>query len=124
MITHRLRWEYATPGLSNVTELTASDEGENNRDVVVPANSTDLLVAYTLDYSQCKGFFLLADANMTIETNSSSAPAQTITLTANVPVAWMTGAGVCPITADVTALYVTSVAGGNLTIRSLIDATV
>lgn len=93
-------------------------------DVVVPALSTDYLVAYELDYSQCKGVFILADAAMTIETNSGSAPAQTISLTSGVPVAWMYGAGTCPITADITALYVTSTAGGNLTIRTLVDATV
>ena len=93
-------------------------------DIVVPALASDYLVAYELDYSQCKGIFILADTTMTIETNSGGSPAQTIALTAGVPVAWMYGSGVCPITADITALYVTSTAGGNLTIRTLVDATV
>lgn len=122
--THTLAWSYATSGDAVNSQLAATAESETRMDVAVPASSTDLLVAYTLDFSQCKGFFLLADAAMTVETNSSSAPDQTFTLAANVPVAWVDGDGTCPVTDDITAIYVTSAAGGTLKIRSLVDPTV
>lgn len=123
-ITHTLNWTYTAGGASQSASLSASSEAEVNLDVVIPESSTDKLVAYVLDYSQCKGLYIEADAAMTIETNSGSAPGQTIELVAGVPTVWIYGGGTCPITVDVTALYVTSVAGGNLTIRTLVDATV
>ena len=123
-ISHQLTWSYTAPGLSSNATVTASSESEQNLDVVIAALASDFLVAFTLDYSQCKGFFLLADAAMTIETNDGGSPAQTFTLAAGVPTAWIDGAGTCPVTTDITALYITSTAGGNLTIRSLSDATV
>lgn len=123
-LTHSLTWNYNASGLNTGASLTATSEQEINMDVVIPALSTDYLIAYALDYSQCKGLFIIGSAAMTIETNSSSAPAQTISLAAGVPVAWMYGSGTCPITADVTSLYITSTAGGTLTIRTLVDATV
>ncbi len=124
MFTHTLNWQYTASGNTESQNLTVQADGEDNRDITVAALAADYLVAYVLDYSQCKGVFILADADMTLETNSSSAPDQTISLTANVPVAWVYGAGTCPITADITSLYVTSTAGGTLKIRTLVDSTV
>ena len=123
-ITHSLSWSYSAAGIAKAAALSASSEGETNLEVVIPALSTDYGVAYVLDFSQCKGFFLLADAAMTVETNSGGAPGQTFSLTAGVPVAWIYGSGTCPVTVDVTALFVTSTAGGNLTLLRLVDATV
>lgn len=121
---HTLSWSYTTPGGQVATQLAVTAEAEHNLDVTIAALASDALVAYALDYSQCKGFFMVADAAMTVETNSSSAADQTFTLAANVPVAWANGAGTCPVTTDITALYVTSTAGGTLKIRTLIDPTV
>jgi|GEM_PF-3368687 len=122
-ITHTLQWSYSTPGRTSSQSLSASNEGEDNRDIVVAANATNYQVAYALTVAKCQGFFMVADAAMTVKTNSTSAPDQTFTLAAGVPVAWMTGAGACPVTVNVTTLYITSVPGGNLTILTLIDAT-
>lgn len=124
-ITHTLAWNYTASNAATSANLSASSESEQNLDIVVPALSTDYQVAFVLDYSQCKGFFIMADATMTVETNATDAAGgQTISLTSGVPVAWIYGSGTCPITADITKIYVTSTAGGNLTIRSLVDATV
>lgn len=125
MFTHTLNWQYTASGNTESQNITVTADGEDNRDITVAALATDYLVAYALDYSQCKGLFILADADMTLEINSSSAPDQTISLTANVPVAWVYGGfGSCPITAVTTSLYVTSTAGGTLKIRTLVDSTV
>lgn len=123
-MTHTLSYSYSTGGSAAVTAVSATAEEETNLDLTVPASSTNMLTAYVLDVSQCKGFFMVADADMTVKTNSSGSPAQTFTLTAGTPIAWIYGSGTCPVTSDVTALYITSAAGGLLTIRSLIDPTV
>lgn len=123
-IIHSLSWSYTASGNVTSASLSTSSESEQNLDLIIPASSTDYAVEYAVDVSQCKAVFLVADADMTLETNSGGSPTQTISLTAGVPVAWITGAGTNPLTSDITSLYVTSTAGGNLKIRTLIDATV
>jgi uncharacterized protein (UPF0276 family) len=85
---------------------------------------TDQEVAFVLDVSQCKGFYMQSDVALTVETNSSSAPAQTFSLSAGVPLDWIFGDGNCPVTIDVTKLFITSVSNGTLKLRALVDPTV
>lgn len=123
-ITHTLNWTYSAAGLTTTASATVESEAEYNLDVAL-TNPSDALVAFELDYSQCKAFFLLSDVDCTVETNAANhAGGQQFDLKAGVPVAWMYGMGTCPVTADITALYVTGTGDVNLTIRSLSDATV
>ncbi len=105
--------------------ITAGQEIAMEESIPIAA---DNLVAFTLDVSQCKAFFMVADQNLTVETNANNAAGgQTITLTANVPFFWQTNSGItCPLTPDITALYVTnaSAAVATLKIRCLVDPTV
>src|SRR3990170_666622 len=50
--------------------------------------TTDGLVALTLDVSQLKAIYLESDEDVTLETNSGAAPANTISLAANIPQIW------------------------------------
>lgn len=124
--THSLQWAYSTAGSRNAATVEATSEEELNLDVVIPALADAKTVAYQLDVTQCRGVFILADAAMTVYTNADGgAGGQTLALTAGVPIAWITGGpGTCPLTVDITGLFVDCTAGGNLTIRTLIDATV
>lgn len=63
--------------------------------------------------------FLTADGVLTVKTNSTSSPGDTITTVANKPVILRNG-GAWPATsfaADVTKLYVTNATGGTVTLR-------
>jgi hypothetical protein len=86
---------------------------------------TDTLVALTLDVSQVKSAYIVADTAMTLETNSSGSPANTLTLVAGLPYVWYTNKyDSFKLTTDVTALYVTNAAAGRLQMEFLVDPTV
>jgi hypothetical protein len=126
-LTHRIiRTFIGTNGTQITAEMSQSAGQELNVSEVIPALSSDLLVALTLDVSQIKSLYIKATGGaMTLETNSGGSPANTITLAANGVEEWQTGDNRAnPLTTDVTALYVTSTAGGTLEIRVLIDPTV
>jgi hypothetical protein len=63
-----------------------------------------------------KSFMLLATADMTIKTNSSSSPGNTINLKANLPLNWAASNGYFanPFTVDVTSLFVSCTASARL----------
>jgi len=91
-------------------------------------NGTDQLVAYEMDISQLKTFVIWSSGgDMTVETNSSSAPDDTFNLTDGVPVFWsanMQGSPAIPLSADITSLYVTNTGTATLEVRALFDPTV
>jgi len=60
--------------------ITASSPG--GFDVDVPDGSVDFLIHCPVDVSMIKGFILLSDKNVTVETNSGSVPDDTIVLVA------------------------------------------
>lgn len=106
------------------TTLTYSAVQEISESI---ANSTtDGLVNWTCDYSTLRFLLIKSDQAITIETNSGSTPDDTFSIAANIPFAWYYNSGItCPITADITAAYVTNASGSaaNLTIISMTDAT-
>lgn len=62
--------EYATPG------------------VTVPATSTDYEIDVTMTFANAKAYALVADQDCTVKTNSTSSPAETLTLKANQALVW------------------------------------
>lgn len=125
-ISHNLTYAWAQ-GSNSLSKTKSSTGGaEANISESISANQTDLLIAYVLDVSQLKSIFMLATADMTLETNSSSVPGTTIALKANEPYMWHSNSPQAnPFGAtDVTALYVTNTTAGDLDIRALVDPTV
>lgn len=111
--------ETVTTGLQVVLSLSGDD--------AVPEDTTDKLVACVLDVSQIKAFFMKCDRDILIETNSGSAPGNSISLKAGKAVIWSLNCGLAnPLTVDVTALYLTLAAGedANLELRFAVDPTV
>jgi hypothetical protein len=91
---------------------------------VTIASATDALINVAFPYATIKAIALSCDVAVTLETNSSSSPSQTIALVANVPNMWIYGGpGSNPITVDVTKIYATAAAAGTLKIRVLYDPT-
>jgi hypothetical protein len=98
---------------SNSTEtVTGSMEKNIDKSVAV---GTDTLYAYTLDRSILQSLCLYSDVALTIKTNSSGSPTDTIVLVAGEARMWSLaygGLSLCPITANITALYITNASGG------------
>lgn len=85
-------------------------------DPVVQGAVTEFTIS--IDVSAVKGFMIVCDRDVIIETNSSGAPDDTINLLANKPYVW-TDDDYNPflLTADVTSIFATLAAGANATLR-------
>jgi hypothetical protein len=109
------------PGLTGIA--TTQSDAVDKRQVELPANSTNKEVDITIDVSALKGIVLLADAAVTVKSNSSTEPDDNFDLGAGRDLSWITGQGDAPFSADVTKLYLTSEAGGNVNIWVYKDST-
>lgn len=94
----------------------------------IAAGASNVQYIFPVDFSQLQFVFLKGSAAMTLKTNSSGSPTDTISLVAGSPKIWKTGdaSGLNPFTADVTlagGIFVTSVAGGTLEIMIGYDDT-
>jgi hypothetical protein len=122
-ITEKIVVDGDTP-ITQATTLTA-DKRESYSLTVPIAN--DQLVALVLDVSQVKAIVILSDQDLTLETNNSGTPVDTLALKANVPYFWYTNKPqALAFGTDITALYVTnaSAAIATLKIEILVDPTV
>lgn len=110
-------------GITSTSSQSYSGESMPNYGPTTIADATtDLALDIMLDVSEVTFFYALASEAMTLETNSSSSPTNTITLQAGKPYIWRTGDyNTFKLTSDVTQIYVTNASGndGTLTIRAL-----
>jgi hypothetical protein len=113
-------------GSVTAASYTITGTHEFNLELVDKAIGTDTAQDAVWDVSQIVSLAIEADTAMTLETNSSSSPANTISLTANTPLIWdttilaTTGAA-NPLTTDVTSLFITNAAIGDLSIYILFN---
>jgi hypothetical protein len=105
------------------TSVSVTADGESNFDSVVNTGVTDQLVSKTVDRTKVQSIYILSDTDVTLKTNSTGSPTDTIALVARVPVDWTINDTLakCPITASVTAFYLTNAAGrqANINLRIL-----
>ncbi len=125
MPTHSAALTYNNVSAVNVSKTAGAAQ---EVDEAIPPNSTDLQIAgLTVDVSALQSIYLLSDKALTLETNSSSAPTETLILAANVPLFWTDDmpTAMRPFQSDVTALFVTELAGvaAQLKIQTLQDPT-
>jgi hypothetical protein len=94
-------------------EVGAADINVNQ---TFAAGTSDQLLSLAFTAANVQGVWLLATQNMTIKTNSSGSPAQTISLVAGIPLYWEASAGYFtnPFTSDVTAFYVSCTSAATL----------
>lgn len=116
----------ALPQFTNQVRIVFTADGDQKADVrkdktgsgrqdwegTIAPSTTNQLIARAFTMASMAELFIYASAALTIKTNSTSSPGQTITLGAGESLFW-TGGGtaVNPITVDVTALYVTNASG-------------
>ena len=99
-------------------QVVASPDSVTQQDLTVADSVTDQLVTIAIDFSELESIYLYSSATVTVETNSSSAPDDTITLTAGVPIVWYTSCGHANLfSADVTAFYITNASGSSASIN-------
>ncbi len=90
-------------GITDSTVYQADAEG-NLTDVALAGATKQINL--TVDVSQVKSFFVEADQDVTLKTNSSSSPSQTFTLVAKKALSWnLDRHDANPLTVDITALY-------------------
>lgn len=85
------------------------------------AGATNELLTFTLTVANLQSIAMYADQNMTLKTNSTSSPGNTINLKAGSPLLWSKSNGYFanPLTTNVTALYVSCTEASRLKIRGL-----
>lgn len=125
MPTHTLREIYSN-GDSTVEkiQIKTATASQSIEDEPIADSETDFAVAFTLDVTACKAFFMVSTQDVTIETNDGATPTDTISLVANVPYMWTDASyHAFLLTADVTGLFVTNASGAtaNLTVFALSD---
>jgi hypothetical protein len=87
--------------------FTGQTEAAYDGTVAANATNAPILISFPVIGLQAVSFW--SDTNLTILTNSTSSPGQTINLLANVPIEWGTGMGATdPITVAVTELFVSN----------------
>lgn len=129
MITHKITRKFGLGQLAIERVISIEGGAGLNLDETIDTTA-NRLVAFTADVSQLKSLFIVSNKDVTIKTNSSGSPANTFTLSANIPFSFILGdpplrdTNGDAVTTDITALYVTMQAEGLLQIRALIDPTV
>lgn len=123
-VSHTLTFTHSDGSASFQKSVTRSNEAGDKIDVSIAADTNkEISIAFptaALDF-----IYIYCDKAITLKTNSTSAPDDTISLAAGVPLVWMKTSGIaCPFTAAVTKIYATGTGSAQvLSFRILRDAT-
>lgn len=124
---HTIQTHYATPeGIVVAASEEATGDGVVSFDGTAPVSATtEIDVAF--DYTKLKACVLYASKAVTLKTNSSGAPDDTIALAAGQAITWTPASPLAnPFTANVTKIYAVNASGTNvptLVFRFLLDVT-
>lgn len=123
---HTLVQSLTTPSGQVSVSKQYSAAGNIEIDETVPATTTHMPLSMALDISQVKSLMISSDVAVTLKTNSSGSPTDTIAIKAGIPYIWnIDSYDSCLVTADVTTAFVTNATSGPATvsIRALYDPT-
>lgn len=121
--THRFTQTYNTDvgQIATATQSFTGDE-ENDFDGQVPANTTNQAATLQVIKANMVSVLIYSDQALTIKTNSSSTPQDTIVLAAGVPVIWNSSmSAAAPFSGNVTNMFLTNAGSvvANVKIRVL-----
>jgi hypothetical protein len=110
MFTHNITTQYSdNAGLVTMQANPYNGQTQAAFDGTIAANTTNQLVSISWPVTGMQSVLLSSNVNLTVLTNSTTTPGQTINLLANIPIVWgPQQGGANPITVAVTALYVTN----------------
>ncbi len=125
--THTLGVTYRTDA-GQIASTTDAYTGNAETDVddTVAGSAVDTEYDFAVDVSQVVSMVIYSNHALVLKTNSTSAPSDTVTLTANKQVVWNTDSVMTsPFTVDTTKVFVSnsSSASASLKIRVLSDVT-
>lgn len=107
MITHIHSRGVTVNGETLTRNISATGGQEINLDEAIPENAATE-VALALVAAKVKSLFITADKACVLETNDSATPADSFEMEAGGVIDWCDSDGTaCPITVDVTSLFVT-----------------
>ena len=129
-LKHRVSTSVRTnAGTVTSTSYDIDGTAETNIELNDLAISTNAGQDFTADVSQCVSLAIVwspstGSSSATIKTNSSGSPADTLTILADKPLIWnsrilATIGTACPLTVDVTSLFITTTVIGDLFIYYL-----
>ena len=101
----------ATGGGTAISGVNATATGTeiSQLSVSVPASTTNQLYTIGISSTDTTSLLIYTDGALTVKTNNSGSPAQTLTFASNYPLVWASGMPTSnPITTTVTALYLTN----------------
>lgn len=123
-VTHTLN-EKASSSAGNSLGASWTELGnsEINLDIQLAASSTNVLATVAFTAANVQSCVLIADHNMTIKTNSSGSPADTINLVAGIPWVYSKSAGysASPFGTNVTAFYLTCTPATRFQMKALLS---
>jgi len=127
MFTHKTGITYSSDaGTITSTTETFQGDGESNYDGSIPANTTNGEIDVVVPHTPIRSLVLFSSVDVTLKTNSSSVPDDTIALKGGSQVVWNTNhPEACPFTTDVTKIFITNAgaAAATVKIRVLLDST-
>lgn len=89
--------------------------------LTVSASSTNEALAIAVPVARIATIFISSTRNLTLKTNSTSAPDDTLAISATRPYVWASGdTSDCPFTVDITAIYLTNATASSATVTVLI----
>ena len=125
--THQIEMRAQTPTGLISTSRTYTASGHAGVDAESIANGqTAFLINIAIDVSAVKSLIIKSDQDITIKTNSSGSPDDTLTIEANKEYAWNEDSlDTLLLTVDVTKIYVANASGSTatLTIDCIQDST-
>ncbi len=124
-ITHTVIRSYRDEsGVILTGSTTVTDDSSLNTSVTVAISTTNHEVDWAAVRANLQSLCIYASQPVTIKTNSSGSPTDTITMTAGQELNWSLSAdtvGRCPFSADVTKLFLTN-SSATLTVQVEIRA--
>ena len=119
-ITRAWRGQTGATTISASVALTGSEE--LNLDFSLAANTTNQQEALAFTKTLLQSVFVYSDQNITIKTNSTSTPQDTLTINAGDPLVWDVNCGLAePFAGNVTTAYFTNsnATAANVSVRVL-----
>lgn len=110
--TFTINWSSGNNNLQGT--VTTTGQEEVNISISIPSGATNqaLPAGFAFTLAKLQSIYILADGALTLKTNSSGSPQDTIAIAAAEPIDWRIGAGMPALFAgNITAGYVTNPGG-------------
>ena len=116
--THTLRMQWSGGGRVITKDVEATGAAQTSISETVADSETNCEIAFTMDVSEIAAIYIVSSQDVTLETNSGSEAAETISLVADVPYVWHADSYYTNLLAtDITALFVTNASGEEATFQ-------